>query len=150
MSNVEIAKQLGITRQRVHQIIKALNDDKTLLTPREQVVDRHFPWKLEDPFAQASPARLMRNHGEYMATGGKGMSEDALKALRGFYRRLRDNNVVVEFDPRIPPIPRVSYVGGFNYVPRTDEDGDLIIRVNEYTNLTDEGKRLWRFPTREP
>lgn len=36
--------------------------------------------------------------------------------------------------------------GGFRYVPRTIEDDDLLIRVNEYTNLTDEGEMIWCWP----
>jgi len=111
---------------------------------------KHFPWEISERFSHAAPVLLIRDHGEYMATDGKGMPERKLKALRGFYRRLRESNTVVVFDPSIPPIIDVSAPGGFDYVPRTEEDGDLLIRVNEYTNLTDEGKRIWRFPKREP
>lgn len=144
-----IAKELGVSRQWIYKILETLNDE-SLLTPREYVLRKHFPWKISEQFSHAAPVLLIRDHGEYMATGGKGMPERKLKALRGFYRRLRESNTVVVFDPSIPPIIDVSAPGGFDYVPRTEEDGDLLIRVNEYTNLTDEGKRIWRFPKREP
>jgi hypothetical protein len=57
---------------------------------------------------------------------------------------------VLEFDPNIPPIPGVSNKGGWAFRERKPEDGDLLIRVNEFTNLTEEGKLIWRFPPIEP
>lgn len=77
------------------------------------------------------------------------MSEYKLARLRSFYRKLREENLVVEFDPNIPPSPGIKH-GGFAYRDRTPEDGDLLIRVNEYTNLTDQGKIIWRFHPTEP
>jgi hypothetical protein len=57
---------------------------------------------------------------------------------------------VLEFDPNIPPIPGVSNKGGWAFRERKPEDGDLLIRVNEFTNLTEEGKLIWRIPPIEP
>ncbi|KGI82059.1 hypothetical protein IL38_06975 [Actinopolyspora erythraea] len=56
---------------------------------------------------------------------------------------------VVEYDPNIPPSEYMK-LGGFAYRERELKDGDLIIRVNEYTTLTNEGKKLWRMPPRFP
>jgi hypothetical protein len=93
-----------------------------------------------------SPFKRLRDHGEWVATGGVGMSDDKLTRLRAFYRKLRDDNLVVEYDPTIPPIPGVSNKGGWAYRQRTPTDEDLLIRVNEYTNLTEEGRGIWRLP----
>ncbi|WNG88835.1 hypothetical protein C6A87_006330 [Mycobacterium sp. ITM-2016-00317] len=38
------------------------------------------------------------------------------------------------------------YGGGFRYVPRKHSDEDLLIRVNEYTDLTDDGEVTWCWP----
>lgn len=76
------------------------------------------------------------------------MDESKLARLRGFYRRLRDQ--VIEYDPKIPPIPGVSSQGGWAYRPRRKSDEDLLIRVNEYTDLTEQGRVIWRFPPAEP
>lgn len=76
------------------------------------------------------------------------MDKTTLGRLRGFYAKLRDH--VLEFDPNIPPEPGVSKHGGWAFRPRRPEDGDLLIRVNEYTELTEEGKMIWRFPPVEP
>jgi hypothetical protein len=85
-----------------------------------------------------------------MATGGKGMSYDKLRRLRGFYKRLREENVVLEHDPELPPEPGFSLHGGFTLRPRRKSDGDLLIRVNKYTNLTEKGRLIWVFPPKDP
>ncbi len=47
--------------------------------------------------------------------------------------------------PGIPPHDGVA-AGGFAYRERLDSDGDLLIRVNEYTHLSDEGLKVWVMP----
>jgi hypothetical protein len=141
----DIARMFGVTRQAVswHK-----HNYGGVLTPREEAL-KHFPWKVPARFAQAAPYRYMRDHAEYMATGGKGMSEYKFRRLRAFYRKLREGKVV-EYDPALPPERDVAHTGGFAYRTRLESDGDLIIRVNEHTTLTDEGKLLWRMPPVEP
>lgn len=152
LSQAEIARKYGVTRQAISDI-KRRFPDAFSTTPREDVL-KHFPWLVpgskDKPMTQQKPYRYLRDHGEYMATGGKGMSEEKLKRLRIFYKKLRDNNVVVEFDPTLPPEIGVAPHGGFAYRPRLASDGDLIIRVNQYTTLTEEGHSIWTFPPVEP
>ncbi len=142
----EIADMHGVTRQAVswQKIVYG-----GALTPR-QVVNQAWPWKTNNLHGKSKVYQRMRDHGEYMATGGKGMNDDKLSRLRSWYQKLRDENVVVEFDPEIPPIPGVSPHGGFRYVKRRKSDGDLLLRKNEHTTLTEEGRRIWRFPPRDP
>jgi Fe2+ or Zn2+ uptake regulation protein len=56
-----------------------------------------------------------------------------------------DCDKVVEFDPALPPCEDAS-VGGFAYRDRLESDGDLLIRVNEHTHLSDEGRKVWSMP----
>jgi hypothetical protein len=44
----------------------------------------------------------------------------------------------------------VSNKGGWAFWQRLPEDEDLLIRVNEFTNLTEEGREFWRFPPQDP
>ncbi|PFW99016.1 hypothetical protein CJ469_05616 [Nocardia farcinica] len=81
-----------------------------------------------------------------MFTKGKGMSEARIKRLRTFYRKLIENNWVVEYDPNLPPVEGVSSKGGWAYRPREEKDGNLIIRVNEYTTLTDYARTVYVLP----
>ncbi|KRD08604.1 hypothetical protein ASE48_08550 [Mycobacterium sp. Root265] len=138
----QIAEMHGVTRQAVSWQKKTYGGS---LTPR-QIVQKAWPWKTSDAHGKSKAYQHLRNHGEFMATGGRDMNEDKINRLKSWWQKLRDENVVLEFDPSIPPIPGVSPHGGFRYVPRLASDGDLLIRVNEHTDLSDEGEMIWCWP----
>ncbi|OHT67787.1 repressor [Mycobacteroides chelonae] len=147
LSQSEIAEMYGVTRQYVSWIKHTYGGT---LTPREAIL-QHFPFEVPTALSQTSPYMRLRDHAEYIATGGDDMSPIKLSRLRSFYRKLRDQNLVLEYDPSIAPIKGVSNKGGWAYRDRVAEDGDLLIRVNEYTRLTEEGRqRIWRFPPVDP
>jgi hypothetical protein len=141
----EIAEMHGVTRQAVSW--QKLNYGGRL-TPR-QIVNKAWPWKTTDLHGKSKAFQRLRDHGEYMATGGRGMNEDKMTRLRAWWKKLRDENLVLEFDPKIPPIKGVSPHGGFAYRQRVKADHDLLIRLNEHTNITEEGMMIWRFPEGE-
>jgi transcriptional regulator with XRE-family HTH domain len=142
----EIAEMYGVTRQHVSWI---KHNYGGRLTPREMVL-QHFPFVVSTELGNTSPFKRLRDHGEWVATQGIGMSEDKLKRLESWWSKLRDENLVVEYDPTLPPIAGVSNKGGWAYRKRRASDGDLLIRVNEYTDLTEYGKRIWRLPPPDP
>lgn len=146
LSQSEIARLYGVSRQAISWWKYTYGGR---LTPR-QIVNQSFPFQVRSEHAQASPYRRLRDHGEYIATGGKGMTDDKLRRLRWFYRKLRDQNLVVEYDPSLPPEPGVSTAGGWAYRKRKKSDGNLLVRVNEYTEITKQGRRIWVFPKVEP
>lgn len=146
LSQSEIADIFGVTRQYVSWIKHTYGGS---LTPRELVL-RNWPFQVPTIHSQTSPYRRLRDHAEYVQTAGKGMSDDKLKRLRSFYRHMRENNLVLEYDPAIPPTPGVSNKGGWAFRDRLPEDGELLVRVNEFTRITDEGQIIWRFPPTEP
>jgi hypothetical protein len=140
-NQTEIADMHGVSRQAVswHKVTY-----RGQLTTR-QIVNKAWPWKTTVLHSKSAAFMRLRDHGEFMATGGHGMSEDKLRRLRAWWDMLRKENVVLEFDPNIPPQRGLSPHGGFAYRPRKVEDGDLLIRVNEYTNLSGEGAKIWRW-----
>lgn len=143
MNGAQIAKRFGVSRQYVSWIRN--NYSGVSETPREQS-KKMFPWNVPSEFHRAAPHIRLRDHLEYMVTGGDGMSARKLTLLRGFYRKLQEEGLVVEFDPTIPPSPGV-YTGGWAYRDRDGRDGELIIRVNDLAReLSDEEKIVWRFP----
>jgi hypothetical protein len=144
MSQSEIARMYDVTRQYISWI-KYYHGGA--LTPREQVL-QHFPFVVPAELTQTSIYKRLRDHGEYVATGGVGMSQDKLSRLRSFWAKLEDQ--VVEFDPGIPPEPGVSNKGGWAYRKRLKSDEDLLIRVNGYTDLTQVGREIWRLLPLEP
>lgn len=150
LNETQIADIYGVTKQAINYWVQTYNGK---LTPR-QLVRKEFPYKVPSEYAQASPHRRLRDHGEFRALGYKRamneMTADQLNRLRSFYRKLREENLVVEFDPAIPPIPGVSTKGGWAFRGRVSGDGDLLIRENEFSFLTEDGRSIWRFPPREP
>lgn len=137
----QIADMHGVTRQAVSWQKKEYGG---VLTPR-QIANESWPWETTNEHGKSAAYQRLRDHGEWMATGGKGMSHQKVRRLKAWWRKLRDEDVVLEFDPSIPPGPGNKY-GGFRYVPRILDDEDLLIRVNEYTDLTDEGELYWCWP----
>ena len=139
LNQSQIAEQFGVTRQAVSFHVRKYGGT---LTPRQRALES-WPWVVPTRFGQQSVYRRLRDHGEYMATRGEGMDYTKLALLKGFYERLRDQ--VVEFDPDLAASEDIS-VGGFAYRERLDSDGDLLIRVNDYTHLGDEGRKVWVMP----
>ncbi|BCP02492.1 helix-turn-helix domain-containing protein [Mycobacterium intracellulare] len=146
LNQSEIAERFGVTRQYVSWIKHTYGGR---LTPREQIM-QEWPFQVPVRMGNTGPFKRLRDHGEFVATNGIGMSHDKLSRLRGWYRKLRDENLVVEFDPSIPPIEGVSPVGGWAYRKRRKSDGDLLIRVNKHTRLTEKGRMIWRLPLTDP
>ncbi|WP_378733632.1 XRE family transcriptional regulator [Nocardia brasiliensis] len=145
----EIARRCGKSRQYVQQFA-ARHGIALPKTPR-RMVGEEFPWKVPSAMQRTPPYRRMRDHGEFMATGGEGMSEEKKSRLRSWYAMLRQYNYVLEFDPELPPTHGVSPAGGFAYRPREQRDGaKLLIRLNEHTRLTSNGKKIWVFPPKDP
>jgi len=145
-NQTDIAEMHGVTRQAVswHKV-----EYGGELNTR-QIVNQHWPWVTTKKQGASTAYQRLRDHGEFMATGGKGMSEGKLKRLQTWLNYLREQQVVLEFDPELPPEPGLSPHGGFAYRKRLKSDADLLIRVNEHTNLTPEGRMIWRFPPRDP
>lgn len=133
----------GVTRQAISWHKRQYGGQ---LTSRERVL-QHWPFIVPEALSQSSLNRRLRDHGEYVATNGVDMTVDELQRLGAFYATLRNENLVVEFDPAIPPEPGVSTRGGWALRPREAVDADLLIRVNEHTHLTAEGRDIWRFPS---
>jgi len=141
-NQTEIADMHGVSRQAVSWHKTTYGGAKST----RQIVHQAWPWETTHLHGKAAPYKRLRDHAEYMATGGRGMSEDKLKRLRTFYRKLRNEKLVVEFDPALPPEPGVSPHGGFANRQRVVEDGDLLIRVNDQARMTDDGRNMWCFP----
>lgn len=146
LNQSEIAEMFGVTRQYVSWIKQTYGGR---LTPRERVL-KHFPFKVPAQLTNAMPYKRLRDHAEFVETWGVGMSPDKRRRLRSFYRKLRDNNFVIEYDPSLPPEPGVSSVGGWAFRDRLPSDEDLLVRVNEHTNITEEGRSIWCLPPMEP
>ncbi|WP_037355451.1 winged helix-turn-helix domain-containing protein [Amycolatopsis orientalis] len=149
MTQAEIARMYGTTRAAVSYHLRKKPGPAYPKRTADNLAER-MPWPEASGKVKRTPEwRKLLNHLEYVETGGRGMSDDKLARLAGFYRELEEFNVVVEFDPSIPPRPG-SAGGGWAFVPRTEKDGDLIIRVNEHTQMTPRDYTVWKMPKVRP
>lgn len=130
LSQSEIARMFGVTRQAVSYHVRKYGGT---LTPRQKALES-WPFIVPAKLCFTSAYRRLRDHAEYWATNGEGMSFEKLSKLRGFYKRLETQ--VVEYVPG----------EGFVYRERLESDGDLLIRVNQHTHLSDEGLKVWVMP----
>ncbi|GAB4588707.1 helix-turn-helix domain-containing protein [Nocardia sp. IFM 10818] len=142
---VDIARMFNVSRTTVYNYLPPKSEKRT---PYQEALEQ-FPWEVPTSMRRSAPYYRMREHGEFMATNGKGMSEGKLERLRSFWKKLRDFNLVLEFDPSLPKMPGVAPAGGFAFVPRKPEDKNRLIRVNEHTKLTPEGELIWVLPKEE-
>lgn len=140
-TQADIAELYGVSKQYVSKVKHQITGFSQ--TPREVAMEA-FPWIIGRPYDRAAVAQRLRDHAEYAATGGVGMSSLRLYRLRMFYQRLRRDDVVVEFHPSIPP--GETRYGGFAFRPRVKSDGDLIIRLNDLAKVNEATPIVWRMP----
>src|SRR5690606_28150920 len=116
-------------------------------TPKQEAMDK-MPWKKLPREQQRNRIyQNLRLHLFYVAVGRNGVTASQVDHLLGFYKRVED--YVVEYDPEIPSTPN-NKGGGFQYVPREERDGDLILRRNKHTRIEDGDLMYWRIPARLP
>jgi hypothetical protein len=125
------------------------DSDSTRNSPLD-IVRIHFPWNVAPDVVDADPYLSMRAYGDWVATGGNGLPEATLNRARELVQLLRKNNAVLEYDPTLPAVAGLSDRGGFALRDRTPADDDLLVRANEHTTLTVEGRMIWRFQHVEP
>lgn len=120
-----------------------------MTTPLD-IVRKNFPWNVEVCLTDADPYLSLRAYGEWVATGGRGLPETTVAKARALVQMLRQRDAVLEYDPSLPPVSGLSEQGGFALRPRTEADGDLLVRDNEHTTLTQEGRMIWRLQHVDP
>jgi hypothetical protein len=125
------------------------DSDSTRNSPLD-IVRIHFPWNVAPDVVDADPYLSMRAYGDWVATGGNGLPEATLNRARELVQLLRKNNAVLEYDPTLPAVAGLSDRGGFALRDRTPADDDLLVRANEHTTLTVEGRMIWRFQHVDP
>ena len=137
MTQADVARYFGRTRSAVNHALARAGMD--VRTPRQKAQEA-FPWTISRKRSGRYLEKRLRDHLDFYATGGGGMTDDRLHKLLLFYRQLLDQNCVVEYRPE-----------GFDRVPREERDGELIIRLNEFCKeLTDVQRSAWRFPQELP
>lgn len=150
LTRAEVARLLGTSRQNVNHHLKNTGGSvpEAEVRSRGRELRKLLPWKDIRPEHtwESAPYQRAMWHLEYATTGGKGMSDAKLLALRQWYDRLTD--FVLEYDPGIAP-HKGAKNGGWVYRLREKEDGDLLVRVNEHVAFGRGEKKYWRQLPRE-
>ncbi|ASZ75415.1 immunity repressor [Mycobacterium phage JoshKayV] len=147
----QIGDMHGVTRQAVEWQVKTYGGR---LNTRQQA-KALWPFETHRVHSRSKAFQSLRDHGEYMRQQSfRGFSDEKKKRLISWWRRLWEQNVVLEFDPTIEPYPGMVG-GGFRYVPREERDDELLIRVNEHVRpevldedgtLNAKAELLWTWP----
>lgn len=151
-SDAWIGRLFGVTRQAVSKMADAYGLPKS----QHRIARDSAPFLVNAKMNRATVAQRLRAHRLYVLfPESHGLPEKEIGRLRSFYRKLENEDLIVEFDPTIPPNPGVSPNGGFAYRKREPRDGNLILRLNEYTYVEDEYEdssfhETWSFPTEYP
>lgn len=120
------------------------------LTPSEQAREL-FPWRRvgKGPGGNShNDYRALKAHSIWQVRHREDdLGPDQLQRLIRFYRSLITEGLIVEYRPTIPPGTGSS----FTRSPRQPEDGLLLVRQNEWTDLADVARHEhWSYPTRLP
>lgn len=100
-------------------------------TPLE-AVRQAFPFDIRPEHQADILHYAVREHGDFVATGGRDWPQDRRHNIRALYAMLRQDNSVITY----------SDAQGWAGEPRRRDDGDLIIRIE---NPTEEQSMIWRF-----
>ena len=146
-TQAEVARLHGVSRQTINKKLRHEDHGEPYETPYRGLIRllNNTITGIELKHKESSGYKRLTNHLEFVATEGRHMSKAKLKALGHWYKNLIDTNTVLMFDPTIPPRP-YSKNGGWEYVPRQEKDKDLLIRVNQYVDMTPEAKEVLRMP----
>ena len=140
---VDIAREYKVSRQYIHK----LATDGGYSSPITTVKD-NMPWDVDPEFARNSTLIAMRLVGHERVAPGK-MTEESRERANSLIKRLRQFNVVVDYDPSYPPIIGLTSTPGFAYLPRTDRDEDFIMKIRPGVRITPLGNKIWRLPPEE-
>lgn len=97
------------------------------------IVRSAFPFDVQPEHQADALHYAVREHGDYVATGGRDWHEDRRRALRGFYSMLHQENLIITY----------SELDGWGHQQRLLDDEDMIMRIE---NPTDEQEIIWQFP----
>ncbi|MFT3716714.1 MAG: hypothetical protein QM774_12450 [Gordonia sp. (in: high G+C Gram-positive bacteria)] len=145
MNQSQIAEKYGVTRAYISWILK----QHAKVSPRRESLRLYWPWpEAKTAHRQSKLGRALKDHIVWMDLQDPDeLSAEAGMLLPWLYGEL-DLGQVVEFDPTIPT--RGKSPAGWIFRDRQVTDRDLIIRVNRYTQLTDEMEKVWRMPETRP
>ncbi|PME08077.1 hypothetical protein AY498_08705 [Corynebacterium ulcerans] len=147
MTQSQIAREYGVTRQYIFTLAKRGRHEAREM----EYIKDDIPWpKVKDKHRDNTIYKTLRIHARYMERGQEGVRGSSYVKLLGMYRKLVRFNQVIDYDESYPPVKGLSNTGGFMYVPRSPEDGNLIIKMKPGVRITKRGAHIWQLPKKFP
>lgn len=144
LSQAEIARLFGVTRQYVNQLAK--RGGRTPIAPQ---VTANLPWNVDPAYQSNSLYGGLRLLGSYQLDP-KSIRGSSIGKLHAFLRKIELFNQVLDYDPEYPAIRGYSNTPGFALRPREETDEDFVIKIRPGVTLTPIGKKIWRMPEEWP
>lgn len=144
MTQTELAREYGVTRQYIHKLAKQAGHE-----PLRTIVTENFPWPIKSEFSQNNLYQALRVVGLWNMDPNA-VKPNTLQKLRGVLRKVQNFNTVLDYDPDYPAVPGLTNTPGFAYVPRTESDENFIVKIKPETRITPIGRKLWRMPEGVP
>lgn len=119
----QIGEMYGVDAQSVYQRIRADNPNVPKERPR---YDDLIPWRIAKPHWYAMPVTMLRLYGRRRA--GVELTDKDNRRLDAWLDRMKEADLVVDYDRDQEPNPASPVSGGWRYVRRQPEDGDGLIR----------------------
>lgn len=147
MTQSQIAREYGVTRQYIFILAKRAGHEAA----EQEYIKDDLPWTdIDETHKDNAIFKALRMHARYMERGQEGLRGSSYIKLLGMYRKLVRFNQVIDYDESYPPVEGLSNTGGFMYVPRSPEDGNLIIKMKPSVRITKRGARIWQLPKKFP
>lgn len=118
----DIANEYGVTKGAVYLALRQARATTTRPSHRHLI-----PWVVRSDHAHAKPVTMLRLLGR--RERGDELPLPKARMLDKWLRGMRDNELVVCYDPEMPPNPASPTVGGFYYSRRRKSDGDSLVRA---------------------
>lgn len=138
---VEIAREYNVSRQYIHQLAKQAGYTSPITTVQE-----NLPWDVDPALTKNATFVAFRLIGHEMVAPGK-LTNESRERANGLMKRLRQFDVVIDYDPSYPPIMGLTNTPGFAYLPRTASDENFLMKIKPETRVTPLGEKIWRMPT---
>lgn len=137
---VDIAREYHVSRQYIHKLAKDAGYASPIAIVRE-----NLPWDVDPEFSRNATFVALRLIGHEVVAPGKMIDESRARA-NGLLKRLKQFNVVVDYDPSYPPVIGLTNTPGFAYLPREAQDEDFIVKIRPGVRITPLGNKIWRMP----
>ena len=145
LTQAEIARQAGVTRQYVYKILRDAGF-RSEFAQQTRLIRDNFPWELENNEVMDNTVYIQLWLAARFNDTPDSISKTSTERVRALIRKLVRFNQVVDYDPKYPWVKGLFNTRGLAFLPRQEEDEDYMIKIRPGVTITEVGKKLWKVP----